>query len=340
MKHRIQLLDSQQSFSALPGESVLAAALRCGVHIPHECQFGGCGTCRIQLTQGAVRYDEFPSALTPEEAAQGYALACQALPVSDLTLRAARRLAPCSEAARHTATVRSVQRLGSDVLHLALAVPDEAGLLYRAGQYVNVLLPDGAHRSFSMASRPDARHIDFHIRQVPGGHFTGSLAPQLRPGDALQLELPLGTFCYHEEDYRPLVMVATGTGLAPIKSILETLMDDGDCPPVSLYWGARTQADLYLHEEILSWADRLCDFNYVPVLSRAHAAWEGRRGHVQQAVLKDVGDLSEHAIYLCGSPAMINDARRDFLAAGASMDHLYADSFTFQSALSTMSTTP
>jgi CDP-4-dehydro-6-deoxyglucose reductase len=332
MVHRIHLLETGETFDAAPDESLLDAALRQGLRLPHECQFGSCGTCRVKIATGSVAYEEFPPGLTPEEAAEGYALACQARATSDLAISPARRLAPCSEPARHLATVTSVRPLGQDVLHLALELPPEAQLLYRAGQYVNILLPDGGHRSFSMASRPHPQAIDFHIRRIPQGRFTNGHATQLRPGDTLPVELPLGNFCYHEEDYRPLLMVATGTGLAPIKSILESLMGNDDCPPVSLYWGMRSEADLYLHDEIQRWAERLCDFRYVPVLSRAGTGWTGRRGYVQQAVMEDFDDLSEHAIYLCGSPAMIADAKREFLARNASIDHLYSDSFTFQSA--------
>ncbi|MNI71665.1 NAD(P)H-flavin reductase [compost metagenome] len=140
-------------------------------------------------------------------------------------------------------------------------------------------------------------------------------------------------FSYHEEDWRPLIMVATGTGIAPIKAILESLLDKEDCPPVTLYWGMRTQADLYLQDEIAGWAGRLYEFNFVPVLSRADASWQGRRGHVQDAIAEDHDDLSEHAIYLCGAPAMIQDAKHVLAGRGASLDHIYADSFTFQHAL-------
>jgi CDP-4-dehydro-6-deoxyglucose reductase len=147
------------------------------------------------------------------------------------------------------------------------------------------------------------------------------------------VEIPLGSFRLHAEDYRPVVMAATGTGLAPIKSMLESLMDDADCPPVSLYWGVRTEADLYLAHEIRGWGERLYEFNFVPVLSRPGPDWQGRRGHVQDAVAQDFGDLSEHALYLCGSPAMIADAKQRFLARSASADHVYVDGFTFQHAL-------
>jgi CDP-4-dehydro-6-deoxyglucose reductase len=174
--------------------------------------------------------------------------------------------------------------------------------------------------------------VDFHVRRIPGGRFTDSHLGKLVPGHVLDVELPLGAFRYHSEDYRPILMVATGTGLAPIKSILESLMDDPDCPPVWLYWGMRTEAGLYLEQEILGWTARLYEFQYVPVLSRASGQWQGKQGHVQDAVLADMGDLSEHSIYMCGSPAMISDAKQAFLAHGADLEHIYTDGFSFQHA--------
>jgi CDP-4-dehydro-6-deoxyglucose reductase len=181
-----------------------------------------------------------------------------------------------------------------------------------------------------MASVPEGNAVDFHIRRIPGGRFTDRALAQLQPGDTLEVELPLGTFRYHEEDYRELVMVATGTGISPIKCILQSLFDDPDCPPVSLYWGMREAPGLYLDEEIRSWGERLYEFRYVPVLSRPDASWTGRRGYVQDAVLQDHPALGEHSIYLCGSPRMIHDAKQAFLARGASVDHIYVDGFNFQ----------
>ena len=172
--------------------------------------------------------------------------------------------------------------------------------------------------------------IDLHIRRIPGGSFTEARVAALRPGDTLDVELPHGAFFLRKEDYRPLLMVATGTGLAPIKSMLESLMDDPDCPPVSLYWGMRTEGDLYLHDAIPAWGERLYEFQYVPVLSRAGEGWDGRRGYVQHAVLDDIEDLSDYAIYLCGSPEMVTAAKSEFLAKGASANHIYSDSFLFQ----------
>ncbi|KAF1045919.1 2Fe-2S iron-sulfur cluster-binding protein [Xylophilus sp.] len=333
MAYHVHLLDPAAHFEAAPGETLIDAAERAGLRLPHDCRFGTCGTCRVRLASGHVEYGEdgLPPGLTPEEAAAGFALACQARPCSDVALLPERRLAPCSPPARYRATVAAVTRWDCGVTHLRLDLPPEAeDLVFRPGQYVNLFLEDGTPRSFSMASAPAGRSLDFHLRRIPGGRFTHHRVDALRPGDVLEAELPLGTFCYHSEDYRPLMLVATGTGLAPLKSIAESLMDADDCPPVALYWGMRTEADLYLHAEVASWAGRFEDFRYEPVLSRADGQWSGRRGHVQQAVAEDFPDLSEHAIYLCGSPDMVRQARQEFLARGASIDHIYSDSFTFQ----------
>lgn len=328
--YRIHVLDSQQSFEVGADESVLDGALRARVNLAHECTFGGCGTCRIKLVEGEVAYEEFPMGLTPEEAAEGYALACQARPCSDLVISGARADEACAEPQRHVARVVLCEPLSADVFHLQLVLPDDMTADYRPGQYLRIHLDDGSTRSFSMASVPDSNRVDLHVRRIPGGRFTDQLIAQLKCDDTLEVELPLGNFFYRSQDYRPLLMVVTGTGLAPVKSILESLMADPDCPPVSLYWGGRQPTDLYLHQQIASWGERLYEFQYIPVLSRAGHDWTGRRGYVQQAVAEDFPDLSEHAIYLCGSPDMIRDAKQLFLDMGASAAHMYTDSFTFQ----------
>ena len=331
MSFRVQWLETGDLFEVRPDESVLGAALRANVGLPHECQLGGCGSCRVRLVEGAVDYEELPLALSPEEQGEGFALACQARAQSDLLISVEPPSASCSAPERIRALVEQVRALTADVLQLRLVLPETANVVYQPGQHMNIVFDDGRHRSFSMASRPDGRCIDFHVRRIAGGRFTGGDLGRLKAGDALDVELPLGAFRFHAEDYRPLLMVATGTGLAPLKSMLESLLDDPDCPPVSLYWGMRTAADLYLHEQIQSWSPRLYEFRYVPVLSRADDAWRGRRGHVQQAVVEDLDDLSEHSIYLCGSPDMIAQAKAAFIARGASTEHLYAEGFSIQS---------
>lgn len=329
MEHRVHWLEGDTTFTVASGESVLDAALRQQVALPHDCRFGGCGSCRVKLLEGRVQYEEQPFALSDEDMARGEAIACQARPSSDLVLSVTPPL-QCSPPTRVRAVVKNVAALASDVLHLQLRLPEEEALVYHPGQYMNVLLGDDRHRSFSMASRPNGGTVDFHVRRIAGGRFTEQTLAALRPGDLLDVEVPLGQFRLHREDERPIAMLATGTGLAPLKAMLESLMDDEDCPPVSLYWGMRDQGGLYLHDSIPAWAERLYDFRYVPVLSRPGNGWTGRTGHVQQALLEDLPDLSEHAVYLCGSPNMVADARSAAIAHGADPEHVYADAFTFQ----------
>lgn len=328
MSFQVQIPETGESFVAKAGETVLAAALRADVRLPHDCQAGGCGTCRVRLAAGSVSYDEAPFGLSPEEEAEGYALACQAVPEGDLVIEVPLVTVTLPEPRLHTAVVAGIEPLCDGVSRLTLTFPDDPAPDYLPGQYMNVLLEDGVIRSFSMGSAPGKGVLDFHVRRNPGGRFTDRLLARAKPGDRIRVELPMGSFLYREEDYRPLLMVATGTGIAPLRSILEALMDDPDCPPVHLYWGMRTEADLYLDREIRTWGDRFDEFTYVPVLSRPGPSWDGRRGHVQDAVAEDFGDLSEHAVYLCGSPAMIVDAKRIFMARGASPDHVYVEGFT------------
>lgn len=309
---------------------MLAAALRAEVNLPHDCKSGTCGTCRFRLIAGSVDYLEPPIGLEPEEAEAGFALACQARPTSDIVAEAELMPSLLPDPMRCQSRVAAVERLAADVVHLKLALPEGIDLAFLPGQHINILLEDGSTRSFSLASRPASDGtIDLHIRQIPGGRFTQGHLSALKIGDPLDVELPLGSF-FLRDDFRPLILVATGTGLAPIKSIVESLMDDAGAPPVALYWGMRAEADLYLHREIGAWAERLEDFRYVPVLSRPGEGWEGRRGYVQDAVVEDIEDIEEHAIYLCGSPGMISSAKSLFLARGASVNHIYTDSFLFQ----------
>lgn len=333
MSYRITWIEAQRSFEAAAHETVLDAARRAGVVLPSACEFGGCGTCRVKVQHGRVQYDELPPALSQEAADAGYALLCQARAASDLAISTERVLAAPAPARRRKTRVLSTAPLGPDVTRLVLGFADEEPWAFRPGQYVDVFPGDAGPRSFSIASRSGAveasRQLELHIRRIEGGYFTQTRLSALRAGDVLDVEGPLGGFGYHDDDYRPIVMVATGTGVAPLRSMLAAMLASGDTPPIDLYWGGRTPEALYLHDELTQLAAQHDDFRYVPVLSQPDAAWPGARGYVQDAVLADHPDLSEHALYLCGSPIMIADASRAFVASGASIRYLYVDSFTF-----------
>lgn len=330
MSRLVRISGTDETFEATAQETILDAAIRSGVRLPHECQLGTCGTCRVKLQDGTVHYDEFPMALTEEEAAQGYALACQAHADSDLTLVPDGKGIELPEPVVLQAVVQKIEPLATGISRLVLQLPDDADFDYLPGQHMNVRLPGHGERSFSMASAyPLGNELDFHIRHVPGGYFTGKQLSHLVPGATLEVEIPRGTFCYHPDDWRPLLFVATGTGFAPIRAILESLLDDEDCPPVSLYWGMRTESDLYARAEIESWASRLYEFKFVPVLSRADPQWTGRTGHVQEAIRQDMPDLSDYACYLCGSPEMVAETKHAVLGLHAELSFIYSDSFSF-----------
>lgn len=337
MAYQVTWMQTKQSFEVHAYESVLDAALRQGVEFPHECTFGGCGTCRMKVETGSIAYPdgELPLAMSEEEHAEGYALACQARAQSDLVVSADNG-PKCTAPRRLSATVAELFMHTPDVYHLAIDLPEGHGVEYGAGQYLNLVLPDGEHRSFSMSAPPAGDRITLQIRKIKGGRFTEEILAGTKPGDQLEVEMPHGTFYYHDKDYQPMIFAATGTGFAPIKAIIESLLDDEDCPPIHFYWGMRDEGDLYLLDEINSWAGRLYEFTFIPVLSRASDGWTGRRGYVQDAIAEDFADLSEHSIYLCGSPHMVQDAKVVVGMAGAALNKIYSDSFVFQNAAATI----
>lgn len=330
MAFRVTLNEDQTSFEVEPGEQLLDAAERAGLALAHDCRFGGCGTCRIKINSGEVDYEEPPFGLTEEEAAQGYALACQARAKSDLDIIAKIRPDGYIAPEYHEATVVSMDRLCHDVTHLVLDVPSARDVVYYPGQYLNIILEDGTPRSFSMASPAREGVFDLHIRRVPGGRFTERLYGHYKVGDGLDVELPLGEFRLQEGSLgNKLLMVAGGTGLAPIKSIIESLDEVTDQPEVLLYWGVRTEKDLYLDEHLKEWLAQRHNITYVPVLSEPDADWKGRKGYVHQAIVEDFSDLSGFDAYLCGPPPMIHSAKDAFTQLGMDMERIYSDSFNF-----------
>ncbi len=330
MSYNVRISTTDETFEVKDGESILEAAMRVGVPMAHECTFGGCATCRVKLEEGAVEYTDFPMALTEEEHELGYALACQARPCGDLVVTPARGAVMLPDPVQAEAEVLERTPLTNEITYLSLKIDDEVDVDFLPGQHLHINYSERAERSFSMVSAfAFGNMVDLYVKRIPKGWFTNEVLDSLQPGDKLQVSLPHGEFYYREEDWRPMVFVATGTGIAPVRSVLESLLDDDDCPPVSLYWGMRTEKDLFLQEELESWAERLCEFQYQPVLSRPSEQWEGRRGYVQEALKEDLTDVSELSFYLCGSPEMISDVRKLLIQKGADPDYIYSDSFTY-----------
>ena len=337
MTFTVTLRPSGVAFQVEADETVLSAAIRQGVGLPYGCRDGACGSCKSRLLSGSVVLGEHQhKALSVEEEAAGYTLTCSATAQGDLEIEARTvvgagdyppRKMPCR--------VTSIEKAADDVAIVRLQLPANEAFRYRAGQYIEFILADGVRRSYSMANAPHTQHnapgAELHIRHMPGGRFTDHVFAKMAPRDMLRIEGPFGSFFVREDSDKPIVLLASGTGFAPIKAIVEHLRFIGSARPAVLYWGCRRRADLYMHDWMLQAAAELPWLTYVPVLSEARAAdaWSGRTGFVHEAVMADLGDLSAHQVYACGTPAMVAAAERDFVArCKLPADEFYADAFT------------
>ena len=286
-----------------------------------------------KLLEGDIQYSGDHSALSEEEAAEGMALFCQAMPENDVVIEVDEvDLDSAIEIKTLPCRVQDMTLLADDVMQIFIKLPAAERLQYLSGQYIDILMEDGRHRSFSIANAPhNDEFLELHIRLVSDGYFTPKVFSEMQTKDLLRIEGPHGSFFLHEESSRPLLLIAGGTGFAPIKAIIEHLLSEQSTRPVYLYWGAQREKDLYLFELARQWAENHEHIHFIPVLSDAddEHEWQGKRGYVHQAVLDDFEDLSAYDIYSCGPPAMIQAAQSSFKDKGMNSEHFYFDSFDF-----------
>jgi NAD(P)H-flavin reductase/ferredoxin len=314
------------------GETLLDAALREGIALPFDCRNGGCGECKATLRSGTVEFGAYqPGVLSAAERAAGKILPCVCTAREDIELEYVPATAPGAAAPRAWgASVESMRRLAPDVMQVILKLDGSERIAFYAGQYINVLLEDGAKRSFSFATAPAVSdRIELHIRRISGGRYTTHVFDHMRPGERVRFEGPLGSFFLREDSQKPIIFVAGSTGFAPVKSMLEYAFSRGVERRMILYWGVRRPADLYLRELPEKWAREHANFTFVPVIS--HPApddvWHGRTGLVHEAILGDFPDLSGYQVYACGSAAMVEAAHPAFKAQGLGPDDCFSDAF-------------
>lgn len=329
---RLMIRPDNRIVAAREGETLLESSLRDGIAFPFECRNGGCGVCKCVILHGSVDHGiHQPEVLTAEEKAAGKALACCATPTSDVELEYVPVHMPGGTVVeRYRARVATMDRLADDVMLVRLELASGKSLHYRAGQYINILLPGGEKRSFSFATAPhEGGAIELHIRLVQGGKFTTHVFSAMKPGETVEFEGPLGSFFLREDTSKPMIFVAGATGFAPVKSMLEHAFHTGSKREMVLYWGVRSKKDLYLAELPAKWAAEHANFTFVPVLSepKPEDHWTGRTGLVHEAILADYPDLSTHQIYACGSVGMIEAAHPAFAAHGLSQDDCFSDAF-------------
>jgi CDP-4-dehydro-6-deoxyglucose reductase len=306
---------------------ILESALSAGLNLPHSCKSGHCGSCRVQLRTGQVDYPNgMPLGVTAEEAATGKILLCQARARSDLVVQA-RLIASVTNVEIKTLPCRiaQVRPLAPDVMQVFLRLPVVEKLEFHPGQYLDFLLDGGKRRrSFSIASPPhDSDLIELHVRRVPGGGFTEGLWSNTGVGSLLRIEGPIGQFAYREGS-SPVLMIAGGTGFAPLKSMLRHVLERGIDRPVHLYWGARQAQDLYEEALVLEWVRRYPQLRFTAVLSETTGT-DYRAGWVHEAVLADHPDIESFDVYAAGPPAMIEAIKATF----PGQDRLYFDSFDY-----------
>ena len=352
---QVSVLPSGRTFSVNPDEAILPAAIRQGIGMPYGCKDGACGSCKCKMLEGRVLHGAHQSkALSAEEEAAGFILTCCGVPQTDVMLESRQ---VTDESAfpikKMPSRVTALEKKSRDVMVIRLQLPANDTMRYHAGQYIEFILRDGARRSYSMANAPhlllraepapsavvktDAApppvgpSIELHIRHMPGGKFTDHVFTAMKEKEILRVEGPYGSFFLREDSDKPMILLASGTGFAPIKAVLEHMQFKGIDRSATLYWGGRRPDDLYMDEWVQAQLAKMPNLKYVPVISNAMPEdnWTGRTGFVHKAVLEDVPDLSDYQVYACGAPIVVDSARAEYSAVGKlPPEEFFADSFT------------
>ena len=333
MTFQISIQPSGRTFNVEPDEPMLVAGIRQGIGLPYGCKDGACGSCKCKKLEGTVLHGPHQSkALSAEEEANGFVLTCCGVAQSDVVLESRQVTeAGAFPIRKMPARVASLERKSHDVIAIRLQLPANDPFVYHAGQYVEFLLRDGSRRSYSMANAPHmGPGVELHLRHMPGGKFTDHVFGVMKEKEIQRIEGPFGSFFLREDSVKPMVLLASGTGFAPIKALIEHMQFMGITRPATLYWGGRRPEDLYMSDWVQTQLAAMPSLRYVPVISNAtpEDAWTGRTGFVHRAVLEDLPDLSGYQVYACGAPIVVDSARKDFSElAGLPEEEFYADSF-------------
>ena len=334
---QITVEPSGRQFSASGQETILAAAIHAGVGLPYGCKDGACGSCKCKKLSGEVTHDAYSeNALSEAELAAGLILTCRATATSDVVLESRQVTgANAFPIKKMPVRVNALEKLSHDVMRVQLQLPAHTAFQFHAGQYLEFILRDGSRRAYSMATPPhvaaNTPAIELHIRHMPGGKFTDHVFGAMKEKEILRAEGPFGSFFLREDSDKPMVFLASGTGFAPIKALLEHMQHKVMTRPVSLYWGGRRPEDLYMDAWLKELSTSMPNLSYVPVISDAlpEDHWSGRTGYVHQAVLDDFADLSGHEVYACGAPVVVDAARSSYTSQrGLPEDCFFADAFT------------
>jgi len=325
MTFKVSVDQSDIVFNSREGETLLDAIERAGYAVPYSCRMGVCIECAGKLCDGTVSTWSGEISGPADEV-----LFCQARPVSDVRILPSEIDDGGPEISRYVrAAVHQITHPTSEISILKVRFPIGVRVKFRAGQYLRIILPNRETREFYMANAPQmADGVEIHVRSIPGGLFATSVLASLERGDTLDLDLPYGDFYLRTTSDRPMLMIATGVGFAPLKSMIESLLQRDNTRPTHLFWGGRRKQDLYMADLVRHWTAQAGWLKFTPVLSEPEVGWSGATGQVEEAALRDLPDLSGWQVYACGDPQMIEQARSDFISrAGLPEGEFFADSF-------------
>jgi NAD(P)H-flavin reductase/ferredoxin len=328
---KIQIQGSDEAFDCASSENLLDAAMRQGIEMPYSCRKGVCGNCKGRVVHGELVLGTQGGSHETGVNQPDEHLFCRAQPASDLSIDPTswHRVDPNARKIVQAKLFKKIQ-LASDVTQLQLRFSAGVRVKFKAGQYLQLLLPDGQRRSYSMANAPhESDSVQLHIRNLPRGYFSDTMLKNIQIGDLLKVELPHGDFWLREDSERPLLMVAGGTGFAPIKSILDHIIRQKLQRKVHLYWGAREQEGIYANDLLARWSQQSPSWVIHPVLSELPdgSIWKGRLGFVHEAVQADFENLNDWDVYACGGMPMVTALRGVCKQLGLPDANFYSDVF-------------
>jgi NAD(P)H-flavin reductase len=310
-----------RAYECRQSETVLEALLRHNLDVPYSCKKGVCLCCMLRVTEGAIP-EQAQVGIRDTLRAQGYFLPCVCPADHDLAVASADEAALFSRA-----VVSEVFPLAPDIKGVRLTPATE--LYYHAGQFINLRRADGLTRSYSLASVPSLdSHLELHVKRLPGGAMSNWIFDELQAGEVVELQGPNGS-CFYAPGGgdRNVVLIGTGTGLAPLFGIARDALHDGHQGEIRLYHGSRHADGLYLGQQLRDLAARHANFHYVPCLSGADVPSGVRAGRVAAAAFADLGELTDWRVFICGAPPMVEEAKKAAYLAGAAIADIHADPF-------------
>jgi CDP-4-dehydro-6-deoxyglucose reductase len=312
-------------FSCAPEDTILSGAQKENITLDYSCKTGRCQSCKAKVVEGTSIANVEETGLSDQDKSKGYILTCVRTPTSDLTLDIEDLSSYSLEKVKTIPSkIDLISKISSNVIELHLRIPPNASFPYLSGQYINIIKSD-YKRSYSIANTSSASNLVFFIKNYGGGRFSNYLFNEAKINDLLRIEGPIGTFFYRKTNKKNIIFLATGTGIAPVKAILEQ-MDENNCEVIDkniyLFFGGRTEEDLFWKPDFEN-----INIHFIPVLSRSNADWNGEKGYIQNVVISKEIDLADSVLYACGSENMIKDSRELAIENGLSEDAFYSDAF-------------